>query len=133
MFSINAIFSQVQSSLLNNKTHFFVKLKGICPITLKNMAILKFQMGEVCILLNRFNPSSKGTCILSFYTILPNFIKIGQELFEIIDKNTHTHTHTLTHRHIHADENNTCPKSKILGQVIIDYCFGQSNPKTRVS
>ena len=34
---------------------------------------------------------------------------------------THTHRHTQTERqtdrHIHADENNTCPKSKILGQV----------------
>ena len=99
MFSINAIFSQVQSSLLNDKTHYFVKLKGICPITLKNMAILKFQMGKVCILLNRFNPSSKGTCILSFYTILLNFIKIGQELFEIIGVNIHrqTDTHTDTY------------------------------------
>ena len=117
MFFINAIFSQVQSSLLNNKTHFFVKLKGICPITLKNMAILKFQMGEVCILLNRFNPSSKGTCILSFYIILLSFIKTGQELFEIIEVQTDTQTDRHTHRHIHADENNTCPKSKILGQV----------------
>ena len=26
--------------------------------------------------------------------ILPNFIKIGQELFEIIDNKTHTHTQT---------------------------------------
>ena len=52
---------------------------------------------------------------------MPNFIKIGRELFEIIDIKTHTHTHTdrQTHRHIHADENNTCPKTKFLGQVII--------------
>ena len=32
---------------------------------------------------------------------------------------TDRHTHTQTHRHIHADENNTCPKTKFLGQVII--------------
>merc|ERR1712219_33839 len=97
MFSINAIFSQVQSSLLNDKTHYFVKFKGICPITLKNMAISKFQMGEVCALSNNLNPSSKGSCILTFYIILPNFIKIGQELFEIIDIQTHRHTHRQTH------------------------------------
>ena len=82
------------------------------------MVILKFQMSKICVLPNWFNPSSKRTCIVSFYIILPSFIKIGQKLFEIIDKNTHWHTHSLTHRHIHADENNTCPKSKILGQVI---------------
>ena len=99
MFSINAIFSQVQSSLLNDKNHYFVKLKGMCPITLKNMTILKFQMGEVCALSNRFNPSSKGSCILSFYIILPNFIKIGQELFEIIDIKIYRHTDRHTHRH----------------------------------
>ena len=71
--------------------------------------------------MNRLNSSSKGTEILPFYIILPSFIKIGQELFEIIDRQTHTHTHTdrHTHRHIHADENNTCPKTKFLGQVNI--------------
>ena len=47
IFSINAFFSQAQSSLLNNKTHYFVKLKGVCPIIFKNMAILKFQIYEV--------------------------------------------------------------------------------------
>ena len=83
------------------------------------MAILKFQMGEVCVLPNRFNPSSKGTCILSFYIIMPNFIKIGRELFEIIDIKIYTQTDRHTHRHIHADENNTCPKTKFLGQVNI--------------
>ena len=116
MFSINAIFSQVQSSLLNDKTHYFVKFKGICPITLKNMAISKFQMGEVCALSNRLNPSLKGSCILSYNMILPNFIIIGQELFEMIEVNTDRKTDT--HRHIHADENYTCPKSKIFGQVM---------------
>ena len=80
------------------------------------MGILTFQMGKVCVLSNRFISSSKGICLLWLYTILPNFIKIGQEFFEIIEVNVHTHTHT--HRHIHAGENNTCPKTKFLGQVI---------------
>ena len=31
---------------------------------------------------------------------------------------THTQTHTKTDRHNDADENNTCPKTKFLGQVI---------------
>ena len=54
---------------------------------------------------------------------MPSSIKIRQELFEIIGvqihahKQTDRHTDTHTHRHIHAGENNTCPKSKILGQV----------------
>ena len=58
-------------------------------------------------------------CILSLYIILPSFIEIGQELFEIIEVSTQTQTDTQTHRHIHADENNTCPKTKFLGQVNI--------------
>ena len=37
------------------------------------------------------------------------------------ESHTHTHTHTHTHRHIHADENNTSPKTKFLGEVIIIY------------
>ena len=53
-------------------------------------------MAEVCVLLNRFISSSKGTEILSLYIILPSFIKIGQELFEIIEVNVHTHTDTQT-------------------------------------
>ena len=44
-----------------------------------------------------------------------NLIEISQKLFEIIDVKTDRHTH----RHIHADENNTCPKTKFLGQVKI--------------
>ena len=71
-------------------------------------------MGEVCVLPVRFISSSKGNCLLSLYIILPSFIKIGRELFELIDIKNHTHTD----RHIHADENNTCPKTKFLGQVI---------------
>ena len=78
-------------------------------------------MGEVCVLPDQFTPSSKGTCILSLYIILPSFIKIGQELFEIIDIKTDRQTHRLTDRNIHADENNTCPKTKFLGQVIKQY------------
>ena len=72
-------------------------------------------MAKVCFLLNRFIPSSKDTEILSLYNILPNFIKISQELFEIIDIKIYTHTDTQTHRHIHADENNTCTKNKVFG------------------
>ena len=66
------------------------------------------------VLLDRFIPSLKGTCILLLYIILPSFIKIGQELFEMIEVNTQTQTD----RQKHADENNTCPKTKFLGQVI---------------
>ena len=69
-------------------------------------------MGEVCIQLNRFIPSSKRTCILLLYIILPSLIKIGQELFEIQLK------FTQRHRHIHTDENNYLFKKKFLGQVI---------------
>ena len=71
-------------------------------------------MAEVCVLPNQFMSFLKGTEILSLYIILPNFIKIGQELFEIID----IKTDTQTDRHIHSDENNTCLKTKFLGQVI---------------
>ena len=38
-------------------------------------------------------------------------------IIEIIDIKTDRQTHRLTDRHIHADENNTCPKTKFLGQV----------------
>ena len=60
------------------------------------MSILIFQMDEVCVLPDRFISSSKRTCLLSLYIILPGFIKIGRELFEIIEVQTHTHTHTQT-------------------------------------
>ena len=66
-------------------------------------------MAKVCVLLNQFISSLKGAEIFSLYIILPSFIKIGQELFEIIWEQTHRHTDTHTdrhiHRHIHADEN----------------------------
>ena len=55
-------------------------------------------MGEVCVLPVRFISSSKGNCLLSLYIILPSFIKIGRELFELIDIKTHTHTDRHTHR-----------------------------------
>ena len=42
----------------------------------------------------------------SQHIILPSFIKIGQELFEIIDQQIYIQTDTQTHRHIYADENN---------------------------
>ena len=56
----------------------------------------------------------------------PGFIEIDQELFELIDIKTHRQTNrqTDTHIHIHADENNTCLKSKILGQVKIFFNQG---------
>ena len=63
------------------------------------MAILTFHMAEVCILPNRFNP---GTEILSLYIILPSFIQIGQELFEIIDQHTQTDTQTDRHTDTHT-------------------------------
>ena len=83
MFSINAIFSQVQSILLNDKTHYFVKLKGICPITLKNMAILNFQIDEVCVLPKRFLSFLIGICRYLFYIIIWSSIEISTELCEI--------------------------------------------------
>ena len=73
------------------------------------MANLEFQLDEVCALQKRFFSSSKGTCILSIFIILPSFIKISPELFGIIEVKTNTQRQTL--RHIHADENNTCPKT----------------------
>ena len=66
----------------------FMKFKEVCPRTLKDMAILTFKMAEVCVLLDRFFPTS-GTAILSLYIILPNFIKIGLKLFETINIQTH--------------------------------------------
>ena len=81
------------------------------------MSILTTLLGKVCVLLMRSISSSKGTDILSLYTIPPNFMKIGRELFELIDG----YTDRQTHRQIHADENNTSPKTKFLGEVIT--CF----------
>ena len=83
------------------------------------MSILTTLLDKVCVLSTRSISSSKGTEILSLYTVLPNFMKIGWELFELIEwyTDTHTHTHTQTDRQIHADENNTSPKTKFLGEV----------------
>ena len=67
----------------------------------------------------------KNICLLTLYIILPSFIKIGQELFEINRIKTDRHTH----RHIHADEYKDCPKTKFLGQVMttegmaVFFCF----------
>ena len=97
------------------------------------MSILTILLGEVCSSTNWLISSSKGTELLSLYTILPSFIEISQELFEIIEVQTLTHTDRQTDRHIHADENNTCPKSKILGQVIKRqsiYCTARPNLQT---
>ena len=65
--------------------------------------------------MNRLSSSSKGTCTLLLYIILPSFIKIGQELFEIIDPQTHRQTHKG--RHLHADENNASSNTS-WGEVI---------------
>ena len=73
------------------------------------MSILTTLLGEVCVLSTRLISSSKGTELLSLYTILPSFIEIGQELFEIIERHTHrqtdrhTHTHRQTDTHTHTD------------------------------
>ena len=48
--------------------------------------------------------------------MLYNFIEIDQKLFEILEIKNHTQGHT--DRHIRADENNTCPNSKILDKVM---------------
>ena len=77
------------------------------------MSIFTTLLGEVCVLSTRLISSSKGTELLSLYTILPNFKKIGQELFELIDIKPHRQADTQ----IHADENNTSPKTKFLGEV----------------
>ena len=67
--------------------------------------------------MGRLNTYSKETETLLLYIILLSFIKIGQELFELSVGQTHTHTD----RQIHADENNTSPKTKFLGEVKIDF------------
>ena len=85
------------------------------------MSILTTLLGKVCVLSMRLISSSKGTELLSLYTILQNFKKIGQELFELIDIQPHTHTHRHTDTQIHADENNTSPKTKFLGEVMNDF------------
>ena len=66
----------------------------------------KQKIGKVCVLLDRFISSSKGNCLLSLYIILQSFIKIGRELFELIDIKTHRqtdrHTDRQTHRQTHT-------------------------------
>ena len=78
------------------------------------MSILATLLGEVCVLSVRSISSLKGTELLALYTILPIFIKIGQELFELSVGQTDTHTD----RQIHVNGNNTSPKTKFLGEVI---------------
>ena len=72
-------------------------------------------MAEVCVLLDNFK-RNRDIIIIQHPS---KFHQIGQELFKIIWEQTHrqTPTHTQTHIHKHADENNTCPKTKFLGQV----------------
>ena len=81
------------------------------------MSILTILLGEVALLPKQLISSSKGTELLSLYTILPSFIQIGQELFELSVAQTHRHTDTHPDRQIHANENNTSPKTKFLGEV----------------
>ena len=69
----------------------------------------KYGFSVTSVLINRLSSSSKGTCTLSLYIILPSFIKIGQELFEInsikrTDTHTDTHTDTYTRMKIIPDQ-----------------------------
>ena len=95
--------SQIEHNLISQKTKW---------------TLTSFRLSRLC-------SSPKGTGILSLYIILPSFIKIGQELFEINRIKTDRHTH----RHIHADEYKDCPKTKFLGQVMttegmaVFFCF----------
>ena len=105
-----------------------MKFQRIYLRTFHKIWCLKFQIGGVCILPDRFISSSKGTCILLFYTILPILIKIGQKLLEIININTHRHTHTQTQW---CRWNNTCPKvfrpgkkaPKVILLNFVIYCY----------
>ena len=83
MRSINAVFPKFKHRLLNNKTNYLIKFNGVCPRTLEDMAILTFQMGEVCVLPDRFIPSSQETYISTLYIILPSFFKNVPPPFEM--------------------------------------------------
>ena len=61
------------------------------------MTILITRVDGVCVLPNGFILSSKKIKILQLYIIPPNFIEIGQELFEKIDSYTQTHSLTDTY------------------------------------
>ena len=60
----------------------------------------------------------RGAHIHKFFNLLRavHFIKIPVSK---LHKSHMVHPNTHTHKHIHADENNTCPKTKFLGQVIM--------------
>ena len=64
----------------------------------------------------------KYVCPLIMFSNLYHSLTEFQCIFsERTNKNIIIINHRQTHRHIHADENNTCPKTKFLGQVIISY------------
>ena len=69
----------------------------------KNNAYLKTKF---------FGPGKKEPEFYHYKIFLPSFIKIGQEIFEIID--IHNHTHTDTQTHTQADKINTSPIATFL-------------------
>ena len=95
-------------------------LKNSIENLLRYLEICRFYVdfnhsfGQGLRFIDAINLSSERTEILSLYTVLPNFMKIGWELFELIE----WHTDRQTDRQIHADENNTSPKTKFLGEVM---------------
>ena len=93
-----------------------MKFQRIRPRIFWDISIFFILLDEVCVLSKWSISFSKGTELLSLYAILPNFIKIGQELSEL----WLPQTHRQTDRQIHADENNTSPKTKFLGEVKIE-------------
>ena len=115
MCSFKAILPKFQNCLLDNKTNFLLSFTEFAW----DMAIRTFQISQVCVLPDRLILSSKETCPVLFYIILPSLIKVSNELLEIIAVNSHTQTH----RHNGADENNTCSKTKFLGQLKTPYFF----------
>ena len=82
--------------LTPNQTQVSVeKMPIFCEVTYHIYQKLKWSLNYV--LSGRLCLSSKRTCLLSLYIILPSFINIGQELFDIIEIKTHPYTHRQTH------------------------------------
>ena len=77
--------------------HHPFRLHQIQLKTTQDMVILKNSNGRGLCSTKPIQPIFERNCILSFYIILPNFIKIGKELFEIIDINTYRLTDRQTH------------------------------------
>ena len=61
-------------------------------ITAWNWSFSDVLLSPVTLTFNRFFCIANLAFLLSFYTIMPNFIKIGQELFEISWLQTDRHT-----------------------------------------